>query len=304
MGWSTGENPGDEGVAGVDYYELDASADDDLTLSLPTDPGNQGDPGIWQFFLRNGEVSDSDTAPSKPLHVVATAGDESATLTFDVPTTNGGLEITGYTATSTPGGIIATSTGTRIVVDGLTNGVEYTFTVVATNDSGDSSPSEPSNAVTPTETVRHHHSTSTPVAPKAEPNTLRFNIGVLDSFLKLGSQDEIQNPMDTAPVLLNDRTLLPIRFVVEPMGGKVLWDQQEQKITITKGTTTIELWIGSNIAKVNGVEKIIDPDNLNVKPMIVAPGRTMLPLRFISEALGCTIYWNQVTQEITVTNWV
>jgi len=109
--------------------------------------------------------------------------------------------------------------------------------------------------------------------------------------------------MDVAPIIYEDRTLLPIRFVVEPLGGNVLWDPIEKKVTIIHKDTTIELWIGNHIAKVNGVDTIIDPDNHNVKPIIVAPGRTMLPLRFISEALGCTVGWDELTQQVTVTNW-
>lgn len=74
---------------------------------------------------------------------------QQATVSFTAPVDNGGSEITGYTVTSTPGGITATGTASPITVTGLTNGVAYTFTVHATNIVGDSSESAPSNAVTP-----------------------------------------------------------------------------------------------------------------------------------------------------------
>ncbi len=151
--------------------------------------------------------------------------------------------------------------------------------------------------------VTHHHSDPIVVVTEPVRNLLRFNIGHIDSFLILGSSAEILKPMDVAPIIRGDRTLLPIRFVVEPLGGTIIWNEPEQKVTITRGDTIIELWINKNIAKVNGVDKVIDPDNALVKPIIVKPGRTMLPVRFISEALGCTVDWNPVNEEVTVSGW-
>lgn len=151
--------------------------------------------------------------------------------------------------------------------------------------------------------VTHHHSDPIVVVPEPVNNLLRFNIGHIDSFLTLGSSAELLKEMDVAPIIRGDRTLLPIRFVVEPLGGTIIWNEPEQKVTITRGDTTIELWINKNVAKVNGVDKVIDPDNALVKPIIVKPGRTMLPVRFISEALGCTVDWNPVNEEVTVSGW-
>jgi uncharacterized protein (TIGR02145 family) len=81
--------------------------------------------------------------------VVATAGNASASVAFVAPTNNGGSAITGYTVTSSPGGITATGATSPINVTGLTNGTAYTFRVIATNAIGNSSPSTASSAVTP-----------------------------------------------------------------------------------------------------------------------------------------------------------
>jgi uncharacterized protein (TIGR02145 family) len=89
------------------------------------------------------------TVPDPPTAVVATAGNASASVAFVAPTNNGGSAITGYTVTSSPGGITATGTTSPINVTGLTNGTAYTFTIVATNAIGNSSPSTASSAVTP-----------------------------------------------------------------------------------------------------------------------------------------------------------
>jgi len=106
--------------------------------------------------------------------------------------------------------------------------------------------------------------------------------------------------MDTSPIIRDDRTLLPIRFVAEPLGATVAWNSVEQKATIALGGTVIELWVGSNQARVNGNLRYIDPDNLGVVPILVPPGRTMMPVRFVAEALGCGVLWNQSLQEVTI----
>ncbi len=90
-----------------------------------------------------------DGVPSKPLNVVAEVGVQYATISFDPPASDGARVITSYTVTSIPDGITETGTGSPIVIDGLTSGVEYTFTVRATNSAGDSPESDASNAVTP-----------------------------------------------------------------------------------------------------------------------------------------------------------
>ena len=107
--------------------------------------------------------------------------------------------------------------------------------------------------------------------------------------------------MDTSPIILESRTLLPIRFVAEALGAKVDWNEKDLKATITLENKRVELWVGSNTARVNGVQRPIDPDNNRVIPTIVPPGRTMMPLRFISEALGCKVDWNSQTREIDIT---
>jgi hypothetical protein len=91
------------------------------------------------------------TVPGKPTAVGATAGDKSASVSWTVPASNGGAPIASYTVTSSPGALSETVAGdqTGAVVTGLTNGVAYTFTVLATNAAGDGAASDPSAEVTP-----------------------------------------------------------------------------------------------------------------------------------------------------------
>lgn len=87
--------------------------------------------------------------PNAPTIGTATAGNALATVTYTESTDNGGVPITGHTATSTPGSFTGTG-ASPITVNGLSNGTAYTFTVHSTNAIGNSPESAASNSVTPT----------------------------------------------------------------------------------------------------------------------------------------------------------
>lgn len=89
------------------------------------------------------------TVPGMPSGVTALAGNGSVTVSFTAPADNGGSPIESYTVVSTPGGKTAESTGSPIVLTGLTNGVAYTFTVKAHNAAGAGPESAASNTVVP-----------------------------------------------------------------------------------------------------------------------------------------------------------
>ena len=105
----------------------------------------------------NGEIDSvviatgsSMTVPGPPTSVSATAGVKSASVTWAAPSSTGGAPITGYTATSAPGGRTCSTSGDLgCIVTGLVDGTPYTFTVRASNQVGESQPSQPSAAVVP-----------------------------------------------------------------------------------------------------------------------------------------------------------
>lgn len=98
----------------------------------------------------------------------------------------------------------------------------------------------------------------------------------------------------TVPIIVNERTLLPVRAVVEAMGGNVEWNEDSRTVTLTKNEDTIKLTIDSEIALLNGEEKKLD-----TAPTIIND-RTMLPIRFIAENFGFNVEWDEQTQEITI----
>ena len=139
--------------------------------------------------------------------------------------------------------------------------------------------------------------------------TLSYNTSQSKSYiitLKVGDPhitiNGIEKNIDaqgSKPIIKNSRTLLPIRVLIESLGGTVEWDNTQKKVTITLGYNTIELWIGNPIAKVNGVDTPIDSTNSKVVPEIIN-GRTYLPLRFISENLGASVDWDSKSQTIII----
>ncbi|MTA90273.1 MAG: hypothetical protein F2536_05110, partial [Actinobacteria bacterium] len=120
-------------VIGDEVRELGrATQDGTITVQLTEDP----------------EIVVAATAPANPGSVVASGGNQQATISWSAPSTNGGAQITGYTVTASPGGATCTTATTSCSITGLTNGTAYTFSVVATNSVGSSSGAS-SSSVTP-----------------------------------------------------------------------------------------------------------------------------------------------------------
>jgi hypothetical protein len=92
----------------------------------------------------------------------------------------------------------------------------------------------------------------------------------------------------------NNRTLVPIRFIAEEMGAEVGWDGKTELVTIEKEGVLINLTIGEQRAQVNGAWKNFDTNATLVN------GRTMVPLRFISETLGADVDWDKDTRTVYI----
>ena len=93
---------------------------------------------------------------------------------------------------------------------------------------------------------------------------------------------------DAAPVIRNDRTLVPIRIVTETLGGKVDWNGVTKEVTLHIDGKEIKMTVGKTLEKYGVAPVIID-------------GRTFVPVRFVADELGATVAWDDATKTVTIT---
>lgn len=87
-------------------------------------------------------------------------------------------------------------------------------------------------------------------------------------------------------VLDNGRILVPLRTIFEELGATVKWDNKTKTVTATKQGREVSLKIGSKTTKINGNNVTIDV------PAKIKDGRTLVPVSFVSEALGAKVQWD------------
>ncbi|MBO4898049.1 MAG: InlB B-repeat-containing protein [Clostridia bacterium] len=121
----------------------------------------------------------------------------------------------------------------------------------------------------------------------------------LQFILTIGKKEAIvwgeEKVNDVAPMIRNDRTMLPARFIAENLGAEVSWDNEARKVIITKDKTKIEIIIDSSAAYLNGEEVTLD------SPAFIENDRTYTPLRFIAEALGAKVNWKDDLKQVIIT---
>lgn len=99
---------------------------------------------------------------------------------------------------------------------------------------------------------------------------------------------------DIPPVILENRSLVPVRAIFEKLGASVKWDQSSDKVTIKMAQAEIELRINSNVAIVNNKSVILDV------PAKIINNRTLVPLRFVGEQLGMLVGWLPESNLLTI----
>jgi hypothetical protein len=125
---------------------------------------------------------------------------------------------------------------------------------------------------------------------------------VIKSIFALNNTSYIFNdktePMDVAPYVKDSRTYIPVRYLAYALGVSpegITWNQTAQTVTVSLGKTTVAMTIGSNVLTVNDT-----PTTMDVVPEIV-DSRTMLPARWVAEAMGATVIWNPTTNSVEIT---
>jgi len=118
--------------------------------------------------------------------------------------------------------------------------------------------------------------------------TLRRITVALDSYVIRDLADNApMQTMDVLPVIQNDRTLLPIRFVAYALGAEVDWNPATSEVTLTLGEEALTFAIGQMAPGMDVPAQIMNE-------------RTMVPLRFISEFFGAVVHWDDVTRSIEI----
>ena len=117
-----------------------------------------------------------------------------------------------------------------------------------------------------------------------------------DPYIYVNGEKKQIDPqnIDITPIVIEGRTLVPIRAIIEGIGGTIGWDQTERRVDISYKSNIIKLWLDNKNGEVNGESKQLD-----VPPMSIN-NRTMMPVRFVSENLGMKVEWNQSTRTIVL----
>lgn len=106
--------------------------------------------------------------------------------------------------------------------------------------------------------------------------------------------DGKKTKLSAAPFMLNNVNYLPLRFVTETLGATIYWDNSAKRVTVLRGDTMLELWVGSSEITVNGVRQKV------LAAPILRNNSTYVPVRVVSEQLGQTVDWDGKTKTITI----
>ena len=140
----------------------------------------------------------------------------------------------------------------------------------------------PKGGVTVDTTFKQAEGATNTDKPAAATKTIILQIG---STAVLVDEQAIIN--DVAPVIHNDRTLVPIRVITEALGGQVAWNEAAKEVTLTVNGKEIKMTIGKVLEK------------YGVAPVIIG-GRTFVPVRFVADELGAVTTWDDATKTVAI----
>lgn len=116
--------------------------------------------------------------------------------------------------------------------------------------------------------------------------------------LYIGKKEALINEepvsLDAAPQIVDGSTMLPLRFIGENLKAKVDWDNRTKTVTCQKGGKTVILKLNDKLATVNGEQYTL------VAAPLLDNSRVLIPARFVAEAFGAEVKWDDVTKRVTI----
>jgi hypothetical protein len=284
------------GQSGTRGYALPATMPQGIYyIVLTNDSYNSVLAASNAFMVTAGTPTTTGTSgTTSTLQLTATGCSQSVTLNWTAPPY--GKTVTGYYPYrgTTKGGEASDPltdfpvTGSSFTDQNVQNGITYYYILKPVfSDKSQGTASNEASA-----TLGASPNTSTNTNSTTGTGTIVLQVGSATMTVN-GSSQTIDAPPELNPKY--SRVFLPIRALIEAMGGSVAWDSDSQQVTVTLGVTKIVLTINSSDATVNGNSVTMD-----VNPYISSSGRTMLPLRFITENLGCQVGWDGPSQSVTI----
>lgn len=293
-------------VTGVDYGSATITAtlggviETPDTTEMPDTTDAPATQAEGDTATGDGTVTDGDNTPSNTLTASCTVTVFKKSSSSSSSGGGGGSSVTKYGATisdSKNGAVTASAakaeTGDKVILTPKAD-EGYALDKITAKDKdgkevklkaekdGTYSFTMPKGGVTVDTTFKQAEGTASTDKPAAATKTIILQIG---STAVIVDDQAIIN--DVAPVIRNDRTLVPIRVITEALGGQVAWNEAAKEVTLTVNGKEIKMTIGKALEK------------YGVAPVIIG-GRTFVPVRFVADELGAVTTWDDATKTVTI----
>ena len=287
-------------VTGVDYGTATITATLGTTTETPDTTETPATQAEGDEVTGGDAVTDGDNTPSNTLTASCTVTVFKKSSSSSSSGGGGGSSVTKYGATisdSKNGAVTASAakaeTGDKVILTPKAD-EGYVLDKITAKDKdgkevklkaekdGTYSFTMPKGGVTVDTTFKQAEGTASTDKPAAATKTIILQIG---STAVIVDDQAIIN--DVAPVIRNDRTLVPIRVITEALGGQVAWNEAAKEVTLTVNGKEIKMTIGKALEK------------YGVAPVIIG-GRTFVPVRFVADELGAVTTWDDATKTVTI----
>ena len=287
-------------VTGVDYGTATITATLGTTTETPDTTETPATQAEDDTATGGDAVTDGDNTPSNPLKASCTVTVFKKSSSGSSSGGGGGSSAAkhGVTISDSKNGAVTASaakaeTGDKVILTPKADeGYELDKITAKDKDGkevklkaekdGTYSFTMPKGGVTVDTTFKQAEGATNTDKPAAAAKTIILQIG---STAVLVDDQAIIN--DVAPVIRNDRTLVPIRVITEALGGQVAWNEAAKEVTLTVNGKEIKMTIGKALEK------------YGVAPVIIG-GRTFVPVRFVADELGAVTTWDDATKTVTI----